>query len=396
MGKKYIPIDGPIKDVPEKELIALFDGEVDTVLLRSIILNEKEFIDVDYNRSLRRFWYRTVKPVLSKLGKFTISDQSEEKIKKWDRKLSDCMADLVRMGAITYQDIRIVDESRQRRPSDNIYCSTRIETYGYKAAEPKYPGVILCTEKDTTYNTIRDVAAFFGCSAISGAGQNSLGAMEDFIRNIVNQDGWDGELLFMSLTDFDPSGYNIANTFMNQAGDLQDALNVSYGIRHKRIGIEPIQLTSDQIEKNKYVPKFTGTGKTPQEKEASRRAKMQKWIDDSGGIDGKPYGLELDALEPDDIRGLFIDEIEPYIDPEIYTDFIRRSYLQKLVLETIQGKVQTILDDIESEYLHTVKAKDFDMFDIAREGGYTLPISKLCHTSEQKHIKAKALNHFKQ
>ncbi len=66
--KYYFELDRPIKDIPANELQGFLKGQKTSTIMRTIIMNEKRFLSVDYERSLRGFWYFTVKPVLEKLG----------------------------------------------------------------------------------------------------------------------------------------------------------------------------------------------------------------------------------------------------------------------------------------------------------------------------------------
>ena len=206
MAKKYIELDRPIKEYSAKELRDTIGKLKNSELIRTIILNEKEFVNIDYDRGLRGFWYFTVKPVLDKLGLLTEEDQTEKGLTKWDSELSRYMAELVKMGVLTYKDLRIVDQSRQRENPSDKYYTVDIETYGYQVNVAPYSNIIISTEKDTAYHIIYDIARLFGCSCISGKGQNSLGAMEDLLRG-MNETGKD--IFILTLTDYDPSGYYI-------------------------------------------------------------------------------------------------------------------------------------------------------------------------------------------
>jgi len=120
MAKKYITLDKPIKDMTVEELIQKgLSGINKAELMRTIILNEKEYISIDYDRSLRGFWYSTVKPTLDKLGLLEEKDQTEEGLKNWDSELSRYMAELVKMGVLTYKDLKILDISRRRETPKN-------------------------------------------------------------------------------------------------------------------------------------------------------------------------------------------------------------------------------------------------------------------------------------
>jgi len=375
MAKYYIPLDRPIKEIPADELRRALGGVKMSVLMRTIILNEKQFLSVGYNRSLRGFWYATVKPALDKLGLLTEKDQTEEGLTKWDGKLSLYMADLVRDGLLTYLDLKIIDTSRQRGTPGPGYATVSHEAFSYQTNIAPHPNIILCTEKDTAYNIIADMARLLGCSCISGKGQNALGAMEDLLRGI----GPDaGDIYILSMTDYDPSGYYIANTFEKQARDLLRALGFKLpGVEIERIGIFPDQLTAQEIEANKYTPK---------------PANRAKWFKQTGGIDGEPKGLELDALTPDRIREIFVSCLKRYIDEEDYKDFVKRAYIQSVILRELARIVQEIEQETILSETDNITLKDFSIFDLAARGFDSLPIQGLCANDRDAEIKKTALS----
>ena len=379
MAKKYIKLDQPIKDIPAEELRALLSGIQTSVLMRTIILNERDYLSVKYERSLRGFWYSTVKPTLDKLGLLTEKDQEEDSLKKWDSDLSRYMAELVRMGQLSYKDLNIVDNSRQREAPSESYNTPSVKSYGYKIQIAPYSNIIICTEKDTAYKIIKDLASFFGCSCISGKGQNSLGAMEDLLRQIKERAGDTEPIYILTMTDYDPAGYYIADTFRTQVNDLKHILKLKSRVYINRIGITPDQLTREEIEANKYSPK---------------KANIKKWLLMTGGINGEPKGLELDAFSPDRIREVFIESIKDYIDPSIYANFIREAYLKKIILEAIQPRIEDISKAMTTEFLSEIEAIEFNLWDLAQDGYSYLPVGKLCYTSSEEEIKNKALSYF--
>jgi hypothetical protein len=165
------------------------------------------------------------------------------------------------------------------------------------------------------------------------------------------------------MTDYDPAGYYIAQTFANQARDILQALDRPGIVELERVGITPEQLTTEQVEANKYTPK---------------RAGRQKWFEQTGGINGEQKGLELDALHPDRIREIFVTTLKKYINPKEYRRFIKRAYIRRQALEAIQPKIQDVLRETERREIDLVEILDFDMGDLAVEGFNELPIEKLC------------------
>lgn len=381
MSKKYIHLDKPIKDYTAEELAPIVGGLQKSELVRTIILSEKEHIQVEYDRSLRSFWYSTVKPTLDKLGRLGKDDNTEKGLTNWDSKLSLYMAELVRMGQVTYKELHIVDTSRQRFTPAAYYSNDNLETYGYQVTAAPYPNIIISTEKDTVYGIISGIATFFGCSAISGKGQNSLAAMEDLLRNMdAASDDPDAPIYILTMTDYDPAGYYIAETFRRQVMDLRGNLGIRRTVKIERIGIFPHQLTPDEVTQNCYTPKPAG---------------LDKWLRVTGGINGQGKGLELDALTPDRIRRLFVDALRKFVDVEQYSDFIRRAYLQKMALEVMREKVSEIVSDVTAASLDSISLMDIDLLDVAADGARYIPVGQLCYTNQAHEIRNKVMSYFR-
>lgn len=162
----FLELPRHVKDMSAAELRAYFpDGTDKSYLMRSIIMSEIRHGTVAYNRSLRSLWYSTVKPTLDKLGLLDASAMTEEGLTKWDATLSRYVADLLRRGYLTYRDLHILDNSRQRANPSNYYDVDNLTTYGNQVSICPYSNIIIATEKDTVYNIIRDMAKLFGLAA---------------------------------------------------------------------------------------------------------------------------------------------------------------------------------------------------------------------------------------
>lgn len=380
MSKKYRDLERPIKEYGSAELRQLTGFMNKAELLRTIILNEKKFLAVDYDRSLRSMWYSLVKPVLDRLGRLDEQDSTEEGLTRWDGELSRNLADLVRLGEVTYKDLRIVDTSRSRSTPEPSFLTVDRKAYGYQVTAAPYPNIIISTEKDTVYSIIADMASFFGCSCISGKGQNSLAAMEDLMRNMDAALSDPGATIYiLTMTDYDPAGYYIADTFFNQVRDLRAGLGIRRRVQIERIGITPDQLTRDEVLSNWYTPK---------------PANLEKWLELTGGIYGQAKGLELDALEPDRIRAIFLERLRKYVDPDRYGEFIRQAYLQQMILEAMRDKVTDIVQDVVQAALPAVKLREVDLFVMASKGLSYMPVEEMCSTDQQAKIREMVMNRF--
>ncbi len=90
MRDKIVKLDKSIKDYTKEELVTLLGHLKKSELMRSIILNERDFCTCNHERSQRSFWYSVVKPTLDKLGKLTANDETEEAVVygKWNKKIA--------------------------------------------------------------------------------------------------------------------------------------------------------------------------------------------------------------------------------------------------------------------------------------------------------------------
>lgn len=461
MAELFYRLRKNVKHMTRAELQAIFPPNVDnSYLMRSIIMSEKNYPSVNYDRSLRSLWYSIVKPTLDKLDKLTANDQTEEGLTKWDATLSRYVADLLRRGYLTYKQLHIVDNSRQRKNPRSMYYTVDNSVYGYKATLAPYSNIIIATEKDTVYNIIKDIAQLFGCSCISCKGQNSLGAMEDLVRgmNLADSDSeeelipledseyadWEeyiednGHLLewetdgleldeveqskaqlvklyknnmadftrlhtiverdgdkyykeknlyggadtvyILTMTDYDPAGYYIAEALEMQVKDILASQGKNHiAVQIKRVGIEPDQLSYDMVEANKYSPK---------------PANLDKWLDRTGGINGEPMGLELDALEPEEIRSIFVKDLLSLVDPAEYETFVKDSYIRKKALEVMAPKIGKLLKATIGKFEEKLTLNEFDIEARAVAGASTIEIHGACNDDYDYEITQEVLKYF--
>lgn len=366
-ARSYFRFKKPIRDVAAATLRKTLDGQDKSVVMRTIILNERDFPSVDYERDLRDFWYTSVKPVLERLGVLEPEDSTEEGLTRWDAKLSIYLAELVRSGETTYKDMGLVDQSRRRENPKDQYRVAGLEVYGYKVTVALYPNVILVTEKDTAYGRVEQMAAVLGCACLSAKGQNSLGAMEDLLRGVDPEK----DVHILCLTDYDPPGFSIADNIVRQAEDLREALGLKGKIIGKRIGLDLDQLTPEEIEANKFTPKL-------------QKGLRDDWLAAGYGIDGEAKGVELNALPPDRFRRIFTDALRDTIDPAVYKEFLPDAHRRRVALEALRPGVEALLARIMVQVTATVTVDDFDALDLAAQGFNEIPVADLCHGGEKE------------
>lgn len=384
---RYTNFDRHVSEMPKAELIKMCkplqkkSGKYQkSSLMRSLIINERDFLKVDYMRGQRRFWYSTIKPALEKLDQLTESDLTKEGLKNWDAELSRYIADLVRSDGLTYRELNIEDNSRKLELPGNRFVNISLSTYGYQVSIAPYSNIILCTEKDTIYSNIEDIATLFGCTCLSGKGQNALAAMEKLLWGMGSVEN---DIHILALTDYDPPGYDISDTFKNQIEDLLPVLGQEAKVHIERIGIRPDQLTHEEVENNKYTPK------------AENQTQKDKWMEATGGINGEFKGLELDALPPERIRSIFASSLKKYVKTDQYSTFVKKSYIRKQVLESLQHKMNDIVDGAIHQEIGQIELYDFDIFELAEQGRRTIPIDRLCSANRDQAIHEIAFSYMR-
>lgn len=302
------------------ELRDALGGLMDSQVMRSLLMVEVEAIRNGAEReirTMRRLWYSLVKPALSRAGILDNVTRGGNPV-PWDGLLSRYLAELVREGETSYEELLIVDGSRHRQPAVDV---TRHPVKSVQLVGAHYPWLILFTEKDTIWGEVADVASLYGVSAISGGGQPSFACTSNMVEAIIGHESYpmDGQpLALLSLTDYDPSGYIIANA---QFVQLQEMAAQYCEVYHERLGLIPEHLTPEERQENAYIPSRKG---------------FAKWYRETGGVDGEPLGLELDALPLSRLRGMFARGIEEYVNLDKRRADLRGALLDLLACELLR------------------------------------------------------------
>lgn len=316
MAKKFVQLQKHPGDMTADELQAALAGLPDSQVMRSLLIAEVEAIRNDAERetrTMRNLWYSLVKPALSRAGLLNKTTSGARPV-AWDGLLSKYLAELVRAGETSYEELRIVDGSRQRQVAVSI---TR-PVASVQLVGAHFPWVILFTEKDTIWGDVAALASLYGVSAISGGGQPSNACTENTVKAVTRSKAYQGQAFtVLSLTDYDPAGYSIANAQFVQVQETA----ARYEVVHERLGLLPDQLTPEERLRNAYEPKDKG---------------LEDWYAETGGVDGEPLGLELDALPLSRLRGMFADGIERHIDLDKRRADLRLAFLDLVACELLR------------------------------------------------------------
>lgn len=320
-GLKYYAIVGDPMTMSRDELCAQLGGADHAKIMRSLLMREVERVkagEQTESRTMRNVWYKRIKPVLSKLGVLNQQTRSGNEV-DWPRRMSESLGELVDAGVTSYGELMIVDASRSRRnPTGMVLPVADVPVVG-----AHYPGIILFTEKDTIYGEVEDLASIYGLSALSGGGQPSKAATEDLVRQIVECENFrtGSNIYVLSLTDFDPAGYSIAGAVATQVELSAGLFPQVARVVHRRLGLTPNQMAPAEVMANRYEPKDKG---------------LEEWVKQTGGVNGEPFGLELDALSFDALRQLFVDGIEDLIpDEKLYHEDLGRALVEQMIWDAL-------------------------------------------------------------
>jgi hypothetical protein len=332
MAGKFSPVQRHPIDMTPGEVRALFGDMADSQVIRTILMAEIEDIRRGAKRerrTMRNVWYDVVKPVLSRAGILNKATSGGKPV-DWARKLSKYLTEIVRDGLTTYEELSIIDGSRQRQVAQNV--TDPVASVLLVGAH--YPWVILFTEKDTVWGEVESLATLYGVSAISGGGQPSNACTENTVRAIIRSKAYQAaqpeKMVLLCLTDYDPFGYSIADSQFDQVTEAAQGMSTRERgrlsqVTVKRLGLYPWQLTAGERQMKAYEPKDVG---------------LEAWLAETGGVDGLPLGLELDALELSRLRQLFAQGIEQHVDMEKRRQDLRDALLDRLAYELLLPEME--------------------------------------------------------
>jgi len=291
------------------ELIAAFSTASGSAVVVSVLLANFLWQQIQYIRAgnpspvdggnVRSLWY-LVKPVLSRIGSLDETDHYKT--------LSSQLAEMAAHRLLSYREFGLIDDGKWSIGAYN-------------------PHVILMAEKEAHYRFLQQMQDYTGATILATGGQPATITSEYFTAALLEKLAQVGiataarparrgkwaagarmaqsrrtpppEVVILSLTDYDPYGWALLDTF---AGDLET------------FGLPKIRVINLSVPKN-YRPEelemmhydLEKSGDTPP-------AMLRKWMKRTNGIDGKPWGMEVDVLMMDRarVKTLILTEGKPF------------------------------------------------------------------------------------
>jgi len=268
--------------------------------------------------SLRDFWYNPTKAILeAAFPNWGDGAGTSDWNRHMTKRLSGAVSDKVKDGELTYRDLNILDDSRDRRIATRDLENDKI----------------LFVEKSAAYRKLEPLAKVYDITLVEGSGWSATALIED----LSNQLDPDQSYTFWVLGDYDPVGFGIVSDFIERAGNM--GIDVDEDAS-RRIGIRPDQVGDDVLKKQKFTPGGSGN---------------QEWFDEYA-IDGE-YGLELEAVgaslegKAEALRQLVVDEISDEIDADQRRYRDTQTSAANVPKHAASRVVSDITDDLEDALL---------------------------------------------
>lgn len=254
--------------------------------------------------NIRSFWYYVKKVVRDHPRVFNVD-------KDLDSLFSKQLSKMVKDGLLSYKDLNITDDRGAVRRLGPSYGN---------------PHIILLGEKISFLSKLIDVGLQYGITVQCSKGMPSL-VMADTMLTEMAQAGYDmsQEFIILTFTDFDPTGWNIGNTFARHLNDLGvkniRSFNQYPTPRNCLDVVCPHDLSSDFLEgaRNKITAKL------------QRGALTRRWANATGGLykrGGTDYAVSAEE-HLDFFDAMLAEKIAPFLrrKPEAFTKLINIEYL---------------------------------------------------------------------
>lgn len=225
--------------------------------------------------NVRSLWYM-VKPTLNRVGALEGTNHYKT--------LSEKLGEMVSRKILSYSEFQLYEFQRWTLGLYN-------------------PHVILMAEKEAHYRFLQQMQDLAGVSIIATGGQPSTMTSEYFttaLRQAVTDSHKPESLVVIALVDYDPHGWLLLDTFMD---DLR-----TFGLRRPALINLSVPASFDprELEFQHYD--------LLQEDQVPGKI-LRSWMKRTNGIDGKPWGMEVDVLMMNRprVQRLFLQAAKPWL-----------------------------------------------------------------------------------
>lgn len=206
--------------------------------------------------NIRTFWY-ILKPTLARAIPLEGEKQYFQMLEAFQRLI-------VRYGLLKFRDFSFSDEGQRFY----VPGSERVN-------------VLLVAEKKGHFSRLQALQEEYGMTIVALGGMPSLLNSEYFASNLAPKLA-KKPLHIISIVDYNPAGALILKAFLSQI--QHEGLNTPASVQHlvvpEHFDPEELQAIAEPVPMNSKAD----------------RTKARRWIEAGGGINGKPMGIESEAL----------------------------------------------------------------------------------------------------
>ena len=271
--------------------------------------------------NVRSLWYYVKKVVQDHPRVFNVK-------KDMDGLFSKQLTAMVKAGLLSYKDLNVTDDRESFRRIAPLYGN---------------PHIILLGEKFSFLSKLIEVGLQYGITIQCTKGMPSF-VMADTMITEMAEAGYDmsQEFVILTFTDFDPTGWNIGNTFARHLKEL--------GVKNiRRFSQYPAPRDClDVVCPHDLSSEFLQRARTTMRAKLQRAALTRKWALATGGLykrGGINYAVSAEEhLEFFDT--MLAEKIAPFLvqRPEVFTRMINLEYLSDMMGQYLLERVLTVQD----------------------------------------------------
>lgn len=223
--------------------------------------------------NLRSFFYTHIKPVVAR-----IPGALEAARDPYDSMLGAFVELVEEYGLVSYIELDLDDEN-----------------YHHRLVGDRRPHLIVFAEKVGFFRFLERLHRDLGITVAALGGTPSVLSTEYLVQSLSEKVELSEKFVALSITDWDPSGYQIAEAQIRQLR--------SFGIEeieHEGL-VDPKHYTADEIELFRFpLPR-------------RQKTKNRNWLKETGGIEGELFGLESDSMPRKRLRSLVEEKLKSYL-----------------------------------------------------------------------------------
>ena len=277
-------LEGKTPPTRYQEIPALFEGwnEKASKAIRGAMWISKKYNLIPPDTPLRSLWYKFIKLVFQKI-------HPSKKVSNPTHSFYKSLADIMRRTEYWYRDFNIYNKlSKDIFQRPNRYWTA-------EEGEPSvilFPNVLITLEKESYFHTFQNFCDLLGINLYAAGGMPSLSKAEEASRQLRELNTTD-DLNLYTLSDYDPAGFNINETFKNQFSEFLDRFGQK--VNNIKVAPFPNQYNPQELREGSYVVKPN----TIQQERWNEPERIQERIEtdliDHRFLDPDFYSLEKDS-----------------------------------------------------------------------------------------------------